>query len=119
MNRENFTASECAIADILGICQREVFQTATDKGWHEAPNPFPQALCLIHSEVSEALEAFRHDNPPDDKIPEYSGMEAELADVIIRVLDTAAEHNLNVAEAVVAKMIYNRTREYKHGGKKI
>ena len=43
---------------------------------------------------------------------------AELADVIIRIMDYARGKGLNVAEALVLKMEYNTTRPYKHGGKK-
>ncbi len=73
------------------------------------------SICRMHSELSEAVEALRHDNPPDSHIPKYSGIEAELADVIIRILDTTAEHRLDVAGAILAKMKYNVKRPYKHG----
>jgi NTP pyrophosphatase (non-canonical NTP hydrolase) len=72
-------------------------------------------IALIHSEVSEALEAIRHGNPPDSHIPEFSGAEAELADIVIRVMDFAASHSYRVGEAIIAKMEYNAKREFKHG----
>jgi NTP pyrophosphatase (non-canonical NTP hydrolase) len=74
-----------------------------------------EMIALMHSELSEALEAIRHGNPPDDKLPEFSGVEAELADVIIRIMDTASARGWRVAEALVAKMAYNEGRPYKHG----
>jgi NTP pyrophosphatase (non-canonical NTP hydrolase) len=73
----------------------------------------------MHSELSEALEAIRHGNPPDDKIPAFSGLEAELADVIIRIMDTAAHKQLRIGEAIIEKIRFNRTRPYRHGGKKL
>lgn len=43
-------------------------------------------IALIHSETSEALEAFRTD-ALDDKLPQYPGLAVEMADVLIRVGD--------------------------------
>jgi NTP pyrophosphatase (non-canonical NTP hydrolase) len=96
----------------------EVHQTAVDKGWWETERNDGEIIALMHSELSEALEAIRHGNPPDDKIPEFSGAEAELADVIIRIMDMGPGRGWRIAEAVVAKIDYNRGRSYKHGGKK-
>ena len=44
--------------------------------------------------------------------------EVELADVVIRILDMAEARGWRVAEAMVAKHEFNRSREWKHGGKK-
>ena len=77
-----------------------------------------QKLMLIVSELGEALEALRHGNPPDNHIPKFSGMEAELADAIIRIMNLSGTEDIRLAEAIIAKASYNARRPYKHGGKK-
>lgn len=72
----------------------------------------------MHSELSEALESLRHGNPPSDHIPEFSGVEEELADCIIRIMDYGLAKGHRVAEALAAKIAFNRTRPHMHGGKR-
>jgi DNA polymerase-3 subunit epsilon len=96
----------------LATCTHE---TAKAKGFWDKPREDAVLIALMASELFEAFEAVRHGNPPDDKIPEFSGYEAELADCIIRIMDAAAARGLRVAEAVLAKMAYNEGRPHKHG----
>ena len=95
----------------------DVHHTAKTKGFWEdgVERNNGEMLCLIHSEISEALEALRHGNPPDDKVPEFTGAETELADAVIRIMDLAHARGWRVAQAIEAKMKFNNTRAYKHG----
>lgn len=97
------------------VVQRDVHANAVEKGFWEGERNDGELIALMHSELSEALEALRHDNPPDDKIPEFSGEEAELADTIIRIMDYAEAKGLRIPEAILAKMEYNAGRGHKHG----
>jgi len=83
------------------------------------PDVAAEKLALIHSEVSEALEAVRNNNPPSDHIPEMDGFTEELADVVIRVMDLAASRNINLWKAILLKHAYNLERSVLHGGKAI
>lgn len=91
--------------------------TATASGWYtdkETGLPiernFGEVVALMHSELSEALEADRKDKM-DDKLPHRPGAEVEFADCILRIMDTAAALGLDVAGALIEKNRYNMHRE--------
>lgn len=74
-----------------------------------------ELIALIHSELSECLDALRHGNPPSEHIPEFSAVCEELADTVIRVCDYAGGRGHPLGEAIIAKLAFNKTRPHKHG----
>ena len=110
---------------------------AWNNGWWHNPKtgevvkrPVPELLCLIHSEVSEALEGYRKSKPDaplmDDHLTDRPMLEVELADAVIRIFDMAGGYGLDVAGALMDKLEYNDNRadhkpenRAKEGGKKI
>lgn len=71
-------------------------------------------IALIHSELSECLEAIRKPQQ-DEHCSEFTSEEIELADAVIRIMDYAGGYGLRLAQAIIAKYTYNHSRPYKHG----
>lgn len=105
--------------ELWGWIEKNVYRTNRLKGWLETNRERRdgELIALIHSEISECLEALRHNNPPSENVPEISAAEEELADTLIRIMDMAFHRKWNVPRALFLKMEYNKTRPYKHGGK--
>lgn len=68
-----------------------------------------QKLCLVHSEISEAMEGHRK-GLMDDKLPHRLMIEVELADAMIRIADLAGALGLDLGGAIAEKMAFNAMR---------
>lgn len=122
---------------------KEIHQNAVEHGWWDEERSFGDIVALCHSELSEALEEYRScslmewhkcelnlfscnkelcphgnvDNPCKCRKPE--GIAVEMADCIIRILDWFGKEGLDADRIIREKMEYNKTRPYRHGGKKL
>jgi NTP pyrophosphatase (non-canonical NTP hydrolase) len=110
------------MVDLPNIAE-ECARIATAHGFHDKPRTIGEAAMLITTEVSEFYEAWRCGRPTkvsEEKLRTAHMLE-ELADIIIRVCDTAV-CDLGVTGelltlAVLDKMQVNRNRPMMHGGK--
>lgn len=102
---------------VLDILTKSCHAIAKAHGFWEGKRNPAESIALMHSELSEALEALRSDNPPSEKIPGFSQVEEELADCVIRILDFAGANDLDLGGALLEKMEYNNHRPHKHGRK--
>lgn len=127
---------------MLNELSKEIHENAKSKGFYDNKKNIGEMLCLIHSEVSEALEADRkkmYTNVSDIKLYGLADknfgatfndesvfkdffstcvkntFEDELADIVIRVLDLCAFKGIDIESHIKAKMRYNATRQHKHG----
>lgn len=99
---------------------KEIHANAVKHGWWETERPFGEIIALCHSELSEALEAYRKQEPliwlNGDK---PDGVAVEMIDCMIRILDFLEMEGVDIEFILREKHNYNKGREYRHGGKLI
>ena len=98
---------------------RECWAVSDAHGFHSTGRSFAEAIALVHSELSEALEADRKGEAfiwmNGDK-PDGTGV--ELADAVIRLFDLFVEQapdGVSLEGVIKRKTAYNRTRSKMHG----
>lgn len=104
---------------MLNELAKEIHENAVNKGWWTDEREVPEIIALCHSELSEALESYRSGEPilfSVDGKPE--GLAVELVDCVIRILDYMAYIGVDIDAVTRLKLEYNRSRPYRHGGKR-
>jgi NTP pyrophosphatase (non-canonical NTP hydrolase) len=94
------------VSDFIHECHR----VAKEKGWWEAQRNDAELIALMHSELSEALEAMRNHGSKEE-------IAEELADCCIRIFDYCGAREIELEKALLKKIEYNKTRPYRHGKK--
>lgn len=85
-------------------------------------NAHPNTVCaltgLIHTELSEAIEAARKHHRGDwSDHKTKDTMVREFAGAVVRIMDLCAGFNLPLGAAIVEEVNANAQRGYRHGGK--
>lgn len=108
--------------------QRAVREVNEANGWFDENRTFGEGIALLHSEVSEMLEAYRDHGLKDATVPAHltsiahpkpEGVGSEAADVLIRLLDECDRQGIDLQAEFDRKLAYNATRGHKHGGKRL
>ncbi len=88
-------------------------QQAKEKGFGTRPEEINVAekIALIHSEISEAFEAYRHKN-----IDGKDGFNEELGDAMQRILHLCGIFDIDVEKEILKKIDFNKKREWKWEG---
>ena len=93
---------------------QESYQNARVHGWHDEPRTIGDLICLMHSELSEALEEHRNGRLPtevyynDSKPNKPEGIPVELADCVIRIFDFCGLYDIDLGTILNQKMQFEK-----------
>ena len=112
MTFDGLSATQDTFVRMIDQWQYSIHEMNIQKGFWEEPRTVAHCIALIHSELSEALEGDRK-SAQDDHLPEFTSLEVELADTVIRIFDLAGYMKLRLGLAIVKHNteLYNGTVE--------
>lgn len=111
----------------LNLSSVEISENNREKGFHAGWDNVPEKLMLVVTELAEAMEAYRK-QPVDNwigygvggtfvrsSLDAYDNFVEEIADTFIRLMDLVGALGLDIDQAIVNKVEFNKTRPFKHG----
>ena len=105
IDTETYLKSAIEIKKLVNLCHG----AAKAAHWWDTDRNVGEMLCLIHSEISEAMEGYRK-SARDEHLHQRYSIEVELADALVRIFDLAGGLNLSLGEAFAEKLCYNQSR---------
>lgn len=112
--------------EVVALCHSELSEALEEYRKGRPMHYYPcNAGGVCCEEDGSAHCASRAYDPDDPEVPcsaqskKPEGIAVEMADCIIRILDWCAHEGIDIDAIMREKNEYNKTRPYRHGGKRI
>ena len=114
---------ERSFPEIIALCHSELsealeeYRNGRPNEWYACEECFGNGKpCDPEDQYDCANYSFKEKCEHQSKKPE--GIAVEMADCIIRILDWCGKEGIDIDRIISTKHEYNKSRPYRHGGKK-